>query len=269
MGATTNVSPRWLRPILLVALGCSAVAPLAMLLLRSLGRAWFYPALWPTTMTVDSWLGVWQNGGRMAAAFGTSLGLAIATGALGAAFGWPIGRMLAGLRGWHRHVGAGAAFLPVAAPPIALATGLHLSILSLGLAGTAVGVLISHLVPAVGYVGLYFFGVFTVFDHRVHDEARTLGAAPRQVLWRVTLPMMRRQLADAFLLGFLVSWAQVALTLIVGGGRVRTLPIEVFAYLQAGQDRFASTGALLLVIPPLLALGAIHLAVARAEAVPL
>lgn len=263
------IGERTARRALLPVLLLSALAPLLLLLLQSLSRGWFYPALWPPGFTTERWRAVWEGGGRLSAAFGTSLALAVLTGVAGVALGWPIGRALAELRGWWRHVGAGAAFLPVAAPPVALAAGLHLSMLRLGLAGTMPGVLLSHLIPAAGYTALYFLGVFTLFDRRIEEEARTLGAPPASVLWRVTVPMLWRQMGEAFLLGFLVSWAQVALTLIIGGGRVRTLPLEVFAYLQAGQDSFAATGALLLVIPPLLALGAVRFAVARAEAVPL
>jgi len=257
------------RPVVLAALAVSALAPLGLLLVASVGRDWFFPALWPPAVTLESWQDAFYGGGRMAAALGTSLLLAVTTGLASAAVGWPIGRAMADLRGWPRHIGAAAAFLPVAAPPVALATGLHLSALSLGVAGTPGGVFLSHLVPAAGYAALYFLGVFTLFDRRIEDEARTLGARPRTVLWRVTLPMMRPQLGAAFLLGFLVSWAQVATTLVIGGGRVRTLPLEVFAYLQAGQDRYAATGALLLVIPALLMLGAVRFAVERAEATPL
>lgn len=258
-----------LRPVMLAALAVSALAPLALLLVASVGRDWFFPSLWPPSVSLESWRDAFRGGGRMGAALGTSLGLAVTTGLASTAVGWPVGRAMADLRGWPRHIGAAAAFLPVAAPPLALATGLHLSALSFGVAGTAGGVFLSHLVPAAGYAALYFLGVFTVFDRRIEDEARTLGARPGTVLWRVTLPMMRRQLGEAFLLGFLVSWAQVATTLVIGGGRVRTLPLEVFAYLQAGQDRYAATGALLLVIPALLMLSAVRFAVERAEATPL
>jgi len=263
------IGERAARGVLLPVLAISAAAPLLLLLLQSVSRGWFYPALWPAAFSAEAWRALGERAGRITIALGTSLSLAIATGAIGVALGWPIGRALADLRGWPRHLGAAAAFLPVAVPPVALAAGLHLSMLRAGLGGTMAGVLLSHLVPAAGYASLYFLGVFTLFDRRIEDEARTLGAAPVSVLWRVTVPMLWRQVGEAFLLGFLVSWAQVALTLIIGGGRVRTLPLEVFAYLQAGQDSFAASGALLLVVPPLLAFGAIRLAVARAEAVPL
>jgi len=254
---------------MLVALAVSSLVPLGLMLVASLGRDWFFPALWPPTLSLESWRNAFHYGGRTAYALGTSLAIGLTTGVASAVIGWPLGRAIADTRGWSRHAGAAAAFLPVAAPPVAMAIGLHLSALSLGVAGTGVGVFLSHLVPASGYATLYYLGVFSLFDRRVEDEARTLGAGWRTVLWRVTMPMLRRQTADAFMLGFLVSWAQVATTLVIGGGRVRTLPLEVFAYLQAGQDRLAATGAILLVIPPLLMLGAVRFAVERAEATPL
>ena len=53
-----------------------------------------------------------------------------------------------------------------------------------------------------------------------------------------------------------------------GGGAVRTLPVEVLAYVQAGQDRYAATGALLLLLPAVAILGAAALAVRRTEVAP-
>ena len=162
---------------------------------------------------------------------------------LASRLGLPVGRAIARLRGWRRHLGAAAAFLPVAAPPIALAVGLQYSFLRLGLGGTHAGVLLAHLVPALGYSALFFLGIFAAYDERYEEEARSLGATRRQVLLRVTLPLLRRPLVEAFVLGFLVSWAQVPLTLVVGQGLVTTLSVEVLAYVQAGQDRIAATAA--------------------------
>ncbi len=259
--------PRLSRALLLAALLVSALAPLALLALRSLAAEWFYPALRPARLDASAWAAV-ATDARLARALASSLVLGTGTAALGTALALPAGRALARLRGRWRYVGAAAAFLPVAAPPIAVGTGLQLTFLALGLGGTTAGVLLAHLVPAVGYLSLFFMGVFTVWDPRVEDEARSLGATPRQVLLRVTLPMLRPSLAAAAALGFLISWAQVPLTLLVGGGVVPSLPLEVFAYVQAGQDRAAATGALLLVLPALASLAAARLATRGAEVVP-
>jgi putative spermidine/putrescine transport system permease protein len=150
---------------------------------------------------------------------------------------------------------------------LALAVGLHATLLSLGLGGRDVGVLVAHLVPATGYTTLYFMGVFDALDPRLDRTARMLGAAPLQRLGWVTLPLVRRPLAEAFALGFLISWAQVPLTLLVGQGRVRTLTVEVLALVQAGQDPRAAAGALLLVLPPLAVLGVVALGVRAARVV--
>jgi putative spermidine/putrescine transport system permease protein len=255
------------RRLLLTALLLWTVLPLALLLMLSVGRGWFFPAMLPADWTLDSWAAL-GSGGRLRTALATSAGLAIPVGFLAAAVGWPVGRLLAEAGPRVRHVGAALAFLPVAAPPIALATGLHWSLLRLGLGGTQAGVMLAHVVPAAGYAALFMLGSFTVYDASAEDAARTLGASRWQVRLRVTLPLLRRPLAEAWLLGFLVSWAQLPLTLLVGGGRVSTLPLEVFALMQAGQDGPAAAGTLLLSIPPLLALAAVRLGAGRTEAMP-
>lgn len=251
--------------LLFSALVVWALAPLVLLLVLSLGRSWFFPALLPSAWTLGSWSAL-AGDGRLAEALLNSAALALPAGLVAALLGWPVGRALARARPLARHIGAALAFLPVAAPPIALATGLHWSFLRLGLGGTFVGVLLAHTVPATGYATLFLLGVFTGRDEHAEEAARTLGASPWQVRLRITLPLLRRPLAEAWLLGFLVSWAQLPLTLLVGGGLVPTLPLEVFAFMQAGQDGFAATGALLLALPPLLAIAAVRYASGRTAA---
>jgi putative spermidine/putrescine transport system permease protein len=254
------------RAVLLVLLALGAVGPMLLLVLSSLAGRWLYPDPLPAELTIESWHSL--LGGRLGEAAATSSALGATTAGLAVLLGLPLGRALARLAGWRRRLGAAAAFLPVAAPPIALATGLQLSLLSVGLGGTHAGVVLAHSVPALGYIALYFLGVFLVFDPRIEDEARSLGATPVQTWARVIVPMLRRPLAEALALGFLVSWAQVPLTLLIGGGAVRTLPLEVLAFVRAGQDRYAATGALLLIVPAALAI-ALGLAARRSEPAPL
>lgn len=252
------------RRVLFALLLLSAALPFVLLAVTSVGRDWFFPALLPPAVTAGSWREL-LGGGRLGGAAGTSALLALCTGVLGTLLAVPAGRLLASLRGPVRRVAAGAAFLPVAAPPIAFGIGLQYTALRVGLHGSFAGVLLAHLALSVGYLTLFFLGVFASWDARLEEEARCLGASPRQVLLRVTVPLLRRPLTESVLLGMLISWSQVPLTLLVGGGLVRTLPLEVFAFVRAGQDRFAATGALLLVVPALLALTAARLAATRTD----
>ncbi|MEP6992638.1 MAG: ABC transporter permease subunit [bacterium] len=248
--------------MLLVLLAFTSAGPLLLLVVQSLGGSWFFPALLPMDWSLDAWR-FRAGGDAILRALGTSLALAVTTAILACAVAIPLGRSLARLRGWPRHLAAAAAFLPVAAPPLALGTGLQVVLLGLGLGGSLAGVLLAHSVPAIGYLTLLFLGTFTLFDARVEDESRTLGATRAQTWLRVTLPLLRPQIAEALIVGFLVSWTQFALTLVVGGGEVRALPIEVFAYVRSGQDQRAAVGALLLVIPPAAAFVALRWAARR------
>ena len=259
---TPSPSVAMLRAALLVALAVTTIGPLLLLVATSFSERWFFPALAPSAWTTSGW-SLQVGGGTLVRALSTSVALGVATAVLAAVIALPLGRTMARLHGWRRHLTAAAAFLPVAAPPLALGTGLQVMLLRVGLGGTAGGVLLAHLVPATGYLALIFLGTFTLFDVRVEDEARTLGASRWQTWRRVTLPLLRPQIIEAMIVGFLISWSQFALTLVVGGGAVRALPLEVFAYVRGGQERLAAVGALLLVVPPAAAFVALRWAAGR------
>jgi putative spermidine/putrescine transport system permease protein len=48
---------------------------------------------------------------------------------------------------------------------------------------------------------------------------------------------------------FLISWSQYALTLLVGGGRVLTLPLLLFAFAGSGDLSLAAALSLVFVAP--------------------
>ena len=251
------------RGTVVAALALSAVVPAALLITLSVSEEWFYPALLPRRWSVVNWTLATRAGEALAKSLWTSISLALGAGLTSAVAGFAAGRTVARLRGWRRRIAVSLAFLPVAVPPLALAIGLQYSMLRVGLGGSFGGVLFAHFVPALGYTTLFFIGIFAVYDRRAEDEARSLGAGPADVLRRVTLPLLRRPLIEAFALGFLVSWAQVPLTLVVGQGLITTLPLELLSYVSAGQDHLAATAGLILTIPPLVLLAVTGLAVRR------
>lgn len=237
----------------MAALAVASLAPLLLLIVRALGTTWRFPALAPDGIDGAA-LAALVTAPRLRGALWASLTLALASGAGAGGLGFVAARMLARTTGWVRRVGAMAAFLPVVAPPIALGVGLQVAALGAGVAGRWVGVFLAHLVPATGYVTLYFLGVLTAYDAGVEEAARTLGASSRQVLSRVTLPLLRARLGEGALLGAMVSWGQLTLSLVVGAGAVRTLPMELLASVRAGDDRVGAAASLALAVIPALGL---------------
>jgi molybdate transport system permease protein len=77
----------------------------------------------------------------------------------------------------------------------------------------------------------------------LEDVARTLGLRPLAVFFRVTLPSAWRGVLAAGVLGFARALGEFGATLMFAGdvpGRTNTMPIEIFAAYQAGDDRRAA-----------------------------
>lgn len=92
---------------------------------------------------------------------------------------------------------------------------------------------------------------FETIDPRLEGMARTLGLGPVRTFVAVTLPLARRGLLAAALLGFARALGEFGATVIVAGnipGHTQTLALAIFSDLQAGDDRRAMTLVLVTVI---------------------
>jgi molybdate transport system permease protein len=80
---------------------------------------------------------------------------------------------------------------------------------------------------------------FEEVDTRLEGMARTLGMTPWGAFRTVTLPLARRGLLAAAILGFSRALGEFGATVIVAGnipGRTQTLALAIFSDLQAGDD---------------------------------
>lgn len=218
------------------ALSAAAVfAGLAGLLVWSFAGPWRFPDALPGEFTLRNWA---RHGPDLAGPLAETLILGAAT-ALAALL-----LAVACLEAEHRHglrPGARSLWLlyaPLLAPQVAFLTGLQTFALAAGLDGGRLAVIAAHLVFALPYVFLTLSGPWRAWDRRQEIVARALGAGPDRVLWSVRLPMLLRPALAAAAVGFAVSVGQYLPTLLVGGGRVRTLTTEAVA-LAAGGDRRA------------------------------
>jgi molybdate transport system permease protein len=76
----------------------------------------------------------------------------------------------------------------------------------------------------------------------LEDVARSLGLRPIEVFLRVTLPAAWRGVLAAAVLGFARALGEFGASLMFAGnipGRTNTMPLEIFAAYQAGDDRRA------------------------------
>jgi putative spermidine/putrescine transport system permease protein len=98
------------------------------------------------------------------------------------------------------------------------------------------------------------WGVFSNYNLDFEDQARSLGASTLSVIWRVMLPLTFPGIVVAALFSFLLSWSQYLSTLLIGGGKILTLPILLFALMGSGDRPVAAAVSIVFVIPALAAL---------------
>ncbi|MGH8957817.1 MAG: ABC transporter permease [Acidimicrobiia bacterium] len=89
-------------------------------------------------------------------------------------------------------------------------------------------ILAAHVFYNVAVVVRTVGGVWSRIDPRVEDSAATLGASPGRVFRTVTLPLLRPAIASAAAIVFLFCFASFGTVLILGGGRIRTIEVEIY-----------------------------------------
>jgi putative spermidine/putrescine transport system permease protein len=241
--------------LLLVLL--TVIVPFIPLLLWSFSEQWFYPAALPQKFGLRAWNYVFSTAGeQILHGLVASFSVALATGILSLLIGYPAGRALGLYNFKGKRLVALILLLPIVVPPLSTSMGLHLWFLHLNLTEHFMGVVLVHLTFCLPYSIYVLSGVFSDFNPDFEAQASSLGASSWQVFFRVTLPMTLPGITVAALFAFLLSWSQYLSTLIIGGGKILTLPILLFSLMDSGDRPVASAVSLMFIFPVLIVLAA-------------
>jgi len=233
----------------------SVALPFVPLVLWAFSSRWFYPQPWPQAWGLRAWEYIFNTAGsQIIPGLMQSVWVAGLSALLAVALGLPAGRALGLYHFRGKQALAVLLTLPVVVPPLCVAMGLHLWFIRLGLTETLAGVVLIHSIFCLPYAVFVLWGVFANYDPDFEDQARSLGAGPWRTWYCITLPMVLPGVVVAGLFAFLLSWSQYLSTLIIGGGRVVTLPILLFALMGSGDRPVAAAVSLVFVLPALLIL---------------
>ncbi|CAN5551070.1 ABC transporter permease subunit [soil metagenome] len=238
----------------LIIVATLVAVPFLPLFLWTFAGEWRFPDLLPAEWSLRGIYYLIEPGGRVLGATANSLVIGGAVALASVAVGLPAGMALGGYE-W-RFKGAVIFFilLPILVPPLAATMGIHLTFIRFGLADTALGVFLVHLVPTVPYTAIILTSFFAERTGDLEEAARTLGASPWQAFVNVTLPDAAPGIAVAGLFAFLISWGQYILTVLIGGGNVVTLPMLLFSAASGNDPVITSVLALVFAVPAILGL---------------
>jgi putative thiamine transport system permease protein len=195
----------------------------------SVAGLWPFPAVWPSVLSTEAWLTVWQSSSTL----GNSLSLGLSSAALGLL--WSVAWLELAPRSWDTRLRP-LLYASMLMPGVLWVTGLHAVSLQLGMDGQWPGVLSAHVLMVLPYVMLALATAYQGFDARHAQLSASLGHGRWYFLWRVKWPLLQSALASAFAVGFAVSMAQYLPTVYVGAGRLNTVTTEAVT-LAAGAQR--------------------------------
>lgn len=239
------------RPRVQILVFTILLAPLVVFAMYAFSTRWFYPQPFPQEWNPAA-LGRLLATPQVREALRDSLWIGGLVSLLSVVLGFPAARTLGTQTFRGREWAWLMFFLPTVLPPLAIGMGLNVFFLRLGIAGTYLGVVLAHLAPALPYTIFTLAGVFSRYDQNFEHQARSLGASEWRIFFQITLRLVLPGVLVAGLFAFLVSWSQYLLTLLIGGGRVLTLPMLLFSAVSGGNPATIAALALVFVAPPVL-----------------
>ena len=223
-----------------------------LMALWSLARSWRYPDLLPGRWSLGAWE---RHGSAILSAGVNSLTIGLAAAAISLAL------VLACLENEERRGrslsarGLWLLYLPLLVPQIAFLFGAQVLAVGLRLDGLWPALVWSHLLFSLPYAFLALAQSYRGLDPRYLRTARSLGAGPARVFWRVKLPLLLRPVLFAGAVAFAVSIAQYLPTLFIGAGHFPTLTTEAVASASGGDRRILGVYTFLQSVLPLTAFG--------------
>ncbi len=237
--------------VLVGVLVTAALLPLVPLLIWAVAGQWRYPAVVPQQLSVRGLGQLLDPRSDILTGLGTSAFIAITVAVLACLIALPAGRAIGLYRFRGRRVVQFLLLAPVIVPGLAVTLGIQVFFVRYHLSDTVLGVVLVQLMPTVPYAAVILGAAFANLDPDYERQATALGAGPVRVLLFVTVPLLRPAITVAALLTFLISWSEYVLTLLIGGGSVKTLPLLLFAAIGSSDTTSAAALALLVVAPPL------------------
>ena len=229
--------------------------PFLQMILWAFSDRWFYPGVFPQQWGLRAWQYILTTAGsQITNAVVQSIAVAGVTAVASVMIGLPAGRALGLYSFKGKDTLSILLTLPIVVPPLCVAMGLHLWFIRLGLAESFVGVVLVHLTFCLPYAVFVLWGVFSNYNPDYEDQARSLGASAAGVVLRVTMPLIFPGVIVAALFAFLLSWSQYLVTLIIGGGKISTLPIILFSLMASGDRPVAAAVSIVFVLPAFLVL---------------
>lgn len=137
---------------------------------------------------------------------------------------------------------------PFLVPGTVFAMGIQIFFLKIGLGGSVTGVIICHVIYSLPYANKLIEEGTVFLGNALEEQARVLGCSELRAFFEISLPNLIPVILSAFTMSYIISISQYFLTLLIGGGNVKTISVVMVPYMQSGERNFSSIYAVIFLI---------------------
>jgi putative spermidine/putrescine transport system permease protein len=181
-------------------------------------------------------------------AFRDSLWLAALSSTIAVLFAVPAALAVARHRFRGREAVLGFFMSPLMIPHVVLGIAFLRFFTTIGLGGTFLGLVLSHIVIVMPFALRLVLAASTGMDRAVERAAVSLGAGSVTVFRRVTLPLILPGVVSGWVLAFITSFDEVTMTVFIASPSTITLPVRMFLYIQDNIDPLVTSVSAALIL---------------------
>jgi len=239
------------------------ILPLLTIVMWVFTERWAWPDLIPQVFSTRALEAVFRDSKELRQLFFSSMLISLTVAFFSVVIGIMTARALECYEFLGKKVFSFISLLPFLVPATVFAMGVQVAFIKAGLSGTIAGVIIVHLICSLPYAVTLLQDGTRALGTKLEEQARVLGANSWQAFVKVTLPSLFPVMLSAFSMAYIVSFSQYFLTLMIGGGSVKTFAIVMVPFLTGGERNFASVYSLIFLLITIIVFGIFEWLVSR------
>ena len=130
----------------------------------------------------------------------------------------------------------GLVLTPLIVPVVIIAIGMFGLFVQWRISGSIAGLVAAHTALALPFVVVSVSTSLLTIDRNLELAAANLGADPRRVFTRITLPIILPGVLAGAIFSFITSWDEVVIAIFLTSARFRTLPVEMWEQVRQVVD---------------------------------
>jgi putative spermidine/putrescine transport system permease protein len=140
---------------------------------------------------------------------------------------------------------------PMLVPGTVFAMGIHAIFIKMYLSDTVAGVIIVHLIYTLPYTVNIMKDLTKSIGEQMEIQAYVLGASPFKSFLYVTFPLLIPGIIASITMAYITSISQYFISLLIGGGKVKTISIIMVPFIAKGDRSIGSAYALVFIFSTL------------------